>query len=132
MAVVVVFPFVPVTARYGTSASRRPELHLAPDGQAARPRPVEHRSPLGHAGTGHDQGRVVEVLGLVAAGQHLDAIGDQRIGGGQLGAGRGSLTRTAAPSAASTRAAARPATPAPTTTARSPAKRPVTRARPAR
>ncbi len=128
MAVVVVFPFVPVTARYGTSGDARAQLELAPQREPARAHPRQDLRRGWHAGSGHDQGGVLQVRGIVAARQERHARRTQLVGRADLVRRDGARSPApSAPSAASTSAAAVPATPAPTTTTRSPANRPLIR-----
>ena len=108
MPVVVVFPFVPVTATYGTSHSARAELHLAPHGEPAGPGPAEDRRALGHPGTGHDQGRRRRGAPARArrAGARPRASRSRVAASPKTRSVASSVTRTSAPSATMTSATA--------------------------
>ena len=63
--VTVVFPFVPVTARYGAVASRAPSS-ISPQTGSRAPEPTPRPARPDARRADHDQGRAVQVLEVVS------------------------------------------------------------------
>ena len=126
MPVVVVFPFVPVTATYGASHTRAPTSispHTGSPRARAQPRTGARSGTPGPATTRVASARCP---GSCPPGRSGTPRSWSRVAASpKTRSVASSLTVTSAPSATMTSATATPATPAPTTTTRSPANRPV-------